>query len=429
MLADPRAARHRRSCSAVARAGRRDLRPGDGRRSINDRRRRRSRAQSPTGRRTAARGRRGCGPIPRSARRSEPVRCSSCRTVEQVRYQVIVSDLYTTRERDARAASASTLIGAGLLALARLAGDRHARRAQPDGAARTAAAGRRAAWRRASSTSGRRARASSRSTSSAQQFNVMADRLSGIAAPARGGSRPAARVRRRRQPRAAHADRRAAPFTELQRDGEVDEATRREFLDRSTEQISRLEWMSTNLLDLSRIDAGIFPLDMRAGDLRDPVRAVVEAHARAAPSSGVALESSEVPAQPVMLRFDRERIVQLLTNLVGNALKFTPRGGEVSVALDGATRRRRASRCATRAPASRPPSCRTSSSASSAARTSARRGHRAAAWGSRSRARSSRCTAARSSSPARSGRARRSGSSCRGVRRTRRAPSGRREGQ
>jgi signal transduction histidine kinase len=121
-------------------------------------------------------------------------------------------------------------------------------------------------------------------------------------------------------------------FTELQRDGQVDEATRREFLDRSSEQISRLEWMSTNLLDLSRIDAGIFPLDMRPGDLRDPIRSVVEAHAELAEQRGVSL-ISEVPSAPVMLRFDRERIVQLLSNLVGNGLKFTQRGGEVRVTL------------------------------------------------------------------------------------------------
>jgi signal transduction histidine kinase len=165
-----------------------------------------------------------------------------------------------------------------------------------------------------------------------QQFNVMADRLSESVRLLE-----ADRDRLRefvadvshelRTPIAA-----LRAFTDLQRDGDVDEATRGEFLDRSTEQINRLEWLSTNLLDLSRIDAGIFPLDVRWGDLRDPVRSVVEAHAEIAEERAIAL-ASEVPASPVMLRFDRERIVQLLTNLVGNAVKFTPRGGEVVVSL------------------------------------------------------------------------------------------------
>jgi signal transduction histidine kinase len=166
----------------------------------------------------------------------------------------------------------------------------------------------------------------------AAQFNVMADRLSEslrmLAADRDRLREFVADVSHElRTPIAA-----LRMYTELQRDGQVDEATRREFLDRSAQQLARLEWLSANLLDLSRIEAGIFPLDMSDGDLRDPVRVVVEAHAGEAESRGVAL-TSEVPANAVTLRFDRERIIQLLTNLVGNALKFTPRGGSVSVSL------------------------------------------------------------------------------------------------
>jgi signal transduction histidine kinase len=164
----------------------------------------------------------------------------------------------------------------------------------------------------------------------ATQFNVMADRLSESLRMLQ-----ADRDRLRefvadvshelRTPIAA-----LRTFTELQREGTLDDATRAEFLDRSSEQLHRLEWLSTNLLDLSRIDSGIFPLDMHEGDLRDPVRSVVEAHAEMAERRGIAL-SSAVPGEPVSLRFDRERIVQLVNNLVVNALKFTSRGGHVHV--------------------------------------------------------------------------------------------------
>ena len=167
----------------------------------------------------------------------------------------------------------------------------------------------------------------------AQQFNVMADRLAGTLRMLE-----ADRDRLRefvadvshelRTPIAA-----LKMYAELLREGEVDDATRAEFMERSTEQIGRLEWLSTNLLDLSRIDAGIFPLDMRQGDLRDPIQAVVQAMSEVAIARGIGLESF-VPTDPVELRFDRERVIQLLTNLVGNALKFTPRGGSVSVRLN-----------------------------------------------------------------------------------------------
>ena len=250
---------------------------------------------------------------------------------ERVTYTVVVSDLYSTRAATLEQIR-SALIGAGLLALgASLVTGIVAARSLTVPIGRF----RRVVGRVAQGQLDERAAPSGvlEIDELGQQFNVMADRLSGTLRMLE-----ADRDRLRefvadvshelRTPIAA-----LRMYTELQRDGEVDEATRHEFLERSLDQIQRLEWLSTNLLDLSRIDAGIYPLDMRTGDVRDPVQAVVQALSEAAVERGVALEST-VPAEPVELRFDRERIVQLMTNLIGNAIKFTPRGGAISVRLE-----------------------------------------------------------------------------------------------
>jgi signal transduction histidine kinase len=246
-------------------------------------------------------------------------------------YAVVLTDPYTARS-STLAQIQSAIIGAGLLALvvATIVGFLASRRV-----AAPISRLRRVAGRVARGELDERASASGvlEIDELAQQFNVMADRLAGTLR-----TLEADRDRLRefvadvshelRTPIAA-----LRMYNELQRDGGVDAETRTEFLDRSAEQIRRLEWMSTNLLDLSRIDAGIFPLDMRSGDLRDPIRAVVEAHAGAAEERGISLES-RVPVHGVEIRFDRERMVQLLDNLVENALKFTPRGGEVELTLE-----------------------------------------------------------------------------------------------
>ena len=248
----------------------------------------------------------------------------------QTRYRVTVSEPYTTREETLEQIR-SALVGAGLLALlASLVTGIIAARSLTVPISRL----RGVAGRVAQGQLDERAVPSGvlEIDELGQQFNVMADRLSGTLRMLE-----ADRDRLRefvadvshelRTPIAA-----LRVYTELLSNDDTDEATRREFLERSTEQIGRLEWLSTNLLDLSRIDAGIFPLDIRDGDLRDPVQAVVQALSEVAVERGVALDSA-VPAEPVVARFDRERIVQLMTNLIGNALKFTPRGGAVSVRL------------------------------------------------------------------------------------------------
>jgi len=122
-------------------------------------------------------------------------------------------------------------------------------------------------------------------------------------------------------------------FNELLREGAVNdpEATA-EFLESSGQQIERLDWLAQNLLELSKLDSGLVLLDLRPDDLRACVESAVEQAEAAARRRGVRLRL-HLPDQPVRIRHDPQRIGQVVSNLVGNALKFTPRSGAVDVEL------------------------------------------------------------------------------------------------
>jgi len=128
-------------------------------------------------------------------------------------------------------------------------------------------------------------------------------------------------------------------FNELLKEGASDDpATMAEFLESSAQQIDRLDWLATNLLELSKLDSGLVLLDLRPDDLRACVESAVEQAQPAARRRGIDLRV-ELPGHPLRIRHDPQRIGQVVSNLVGNALKFTPRGGRVSVAVrapDGA---------------------------------------------------------------------------------------------
>ena len=271
------------------------------------------------------------GPGPERERSSCPFPASPMLEVT-----IAVSQPYTSRLATLQRVS-GTLVFAGLIALAvsMVVGAVVARRMT---ARWRACVARRAGWRRASWTSVRRASASSRSTSWAQQFNVMADRLSESlrmleADRDRLREFVADVTHELRTPIAA-----LRAFTELQRDGQVDEAQR------------------------ARVPGPFERADQPAGvDEHQPARPVAHRRrhlparhalgrparpdplrgrgARRAGGAARRLAGERGAASPVMLPFDRERIVQLLTNLVGNGLKFTPRGGEVVVALADDRRR------------------------------------------------------------------------------------------
>lgn len=124
-------------------------------------------------------------------------------------------------------------------------------------------------------------------------------------------------------------------FNELLVEGAASHpATRAEFLESSRAQLERLDWLAQNLLDLSKLDSGLVLLDLRPDDVRSAVEQAVEQATPTARRRGIDLQL-QLPREAIRVRHDPVRIGQVVANLVGNALKFTNRGGSVHVAVSG----------------------------------------------------------------------------------------------
>jgi PAS domain S-box-containing protein len=93
-----------------------------------------------------------------------------------------------------------------------------------------------------------------------------------------------------------------------------------------------LEQLVSDLLDVSRIGAGKLQLERAPVALRGVVHAAVDALRASAEAKGVSLHESAAADRDVVLG-DPNRLQQVVSNLVSNAVKFTPRGGRVDVAL------------------------------------------------------------------------------------------------
>lgn len=112
---------------------------------------------------------------------------------------------------------------------------------------------------------------------------------------------------------------------------EQDAASRQEFLDIIVSECDRLSRLITDLLDLSRIESGGARWDFQPLDLREVVAEAIGRFQALAEGKGLVL-LLEQPDDPIPLLADRDRLAQVLTNLLGNSLKFTSQGG-VSVLL------------------------------------------------------------------------------------------------
>jgi two-component system phosphate regulon sensor histidine kinase PhoR len=123
-------------------------------------------------------------------------------------------------------------------------------------------------------------------------------------------------------------------YVEMLVDGEAeDEATRNEFYGIIQSETDRLARLVDNMLNISRIEAGIIEVDRAAVDvgavLKQAVR-TIEPHA------AKKQQTLHVDLSPVDLHVsaDQDMLLQVVVNLLSNAVKYTPEGGRISVTAD-----------------------------------------------------------------------------------------------
>jgi len=120
-------------------------------------------------------------------------------------------------------------------------------------------------------------------------------------------------------------------FVELLEDEQLDEATRLRFLGQLRDGVARLEKLTTDLLDLSRIDAGAVELKPQRTDIGELATAVANEFVPALTEHESSLEV-RISEQPLHVNCDRERLSQVVRILVDNAVAHTPKGTDVIVA-------------------------------------------------------------------------------------------------
>jgi signal transduction histidine kinase len=121
-------------------------------------------------------------------------------------------------------------------------------------------------------------------------------------------------------------------FVELLEDEEIDETTRAEFLATMREQVDRLQKLTTELLDLSRLDAGSLELELEPVPLRTLAGQVAGEFAAAAARNGAQIEvTGNGSDRDVEARCDPERVAQILRVLLDNALTHAGEEAEIEV--------------------------------------------------------------------------------------------------
>jgi PAS domain S-box-containing protein len=119
--------------------------------------------------------------------------------------------------------------------------------------------------------------------------------------------------------------------TLLRQDVLFEEEERRTFLGFIASEAQRLTGIVDALLNVARLDAGDLQMELAPIDVRTVVSEVVNGVQESRPVNGHSFVV-DLPTEPLDAAADRDKLRQILANLVDNAVKFSPLGGTVTVA-------------------------------------------------------------------------------------------------
>lgn len=117
-------------------------------------------------------------------------------------------------------------------------------------------------------------------------------------------------------------------FSELIRDQDMDKSEVRVLADEINNDAQRLSRLITDMLDFDRLEAGKIKLDLRPVDLNELAIAAIE---RARVSTDKHTIRTELERHVPLILADTDRLTQVITNLLTNAIKYSPNGGEILV--------------------------------------------------------------------------------------------------
>src|SRR6516162_7133071 len=106
----------------------------------------------------------------------------------------------------------------------------------------------------------------------------------------------------------------------------------RRLLELNMQSGKRLAQMIGNILDLSRLEAGIVEYEMQSCDLADLIHSVVMELSSQAREKSLRM-LMDIQREPLLVNCDPNRMVQLFSNLLENAIRFSEKGGSIAVHL------------------------------------------------------------------------------------------------